>query len=461
MKGRAKRPTIWDSGSIHNGLSIRNFGVALFGLALLFGGTQSTAAFFHLIIELTAIALLVRLLLAKSLFFSPEHRPALLLLAATFLLLILQLVPLPPDLWRNLSGRDVSSAIAALIDQEEAWRPLTVDPRATWQALLSLIPFAAIFLCTLHLNTGARRTIAKLLVVGALVSLALSFVQVASPSGAWRFYRGSHDNLPVGLFANRNHQADLLLLGILFSAGLMQMVNLEPWRRWLLWLGLAAALTAGVVATNSRTGLVLLPLVILGSLAILIPRKTTRGRGLTSWMILGLASLAAMMGFAIMMSGAMGRTLVRFGLETDVRATIWPETLYAAKQYLPFGSGAGTFELVYETVENLNDVSPLFANHAHNDFLEIWLELGVPGAILIVAFLALFAFRAVRRNLGEQRPLHVAAVAGILLLLAHSTFDYPVRTYSLMVIFGYLCGLLFPPSAVPRREKQAHSRPAR
>lgn len=436
-----------DRGALRNGLWGRNFACALLALAVLLGGTQTSATFYHLGIELAAMALLIRLLFAPPTWLFAAHKPALILLAATFVLISVQLIPLPPNLWSGLAGREVSLAIATVIEKQDAWRPLTIDSSASSQALLALLPFAAMFLCTLQLNPQARKTLAVVLIAGASVSLALSFVQVGAAPGAWRLYGGTHDHLPVGLFANRNHQADLLLLAILFSAALIRSLRWERWQRWLAWLCLAAVFAAGVVATNSRAGLSLLPIALLGSIVVLLPRASDLRRSFDPRLAIAFGSLTLAIGTFIALSGAMGSVLGRFETARDVRSTIWPETVYAASKYLPLGSGAGTFDTVYRSIEDLNYVSPMFVNHAHNDFLEIWLELGVPGVILIGAFVALFVKQLLTSVSVDQRPLHYAAAAGIAILFLHSLFDYPVRTYSLMVALGYMCGLLFPPAA--------------
>ncbi len=56
----------------------------------------------------------------------------------------------------------------------------------------------------------------------------------------------------------------------------------------------------------------------------------------------------------------------------------------AAQSYLPVGSGLGSFDPVYRSVEPLERLDATFFNQAHNDYLEIWLETGWIGAGLTV-----------------------------------------------------------------------------
>jgi O-antigen ligase len=92
-------------------------------------------------------------------------------------------------------------------------------------------------------------------------------------------------------------------------------------------------------------------------------------------------------------------------------------------------------------------VSSIYFNHAHNDYLELWLETGIVGASVFAAFAAWLVLRlvAVWIPCVGRRPataLSVAASLSIILLLAHSIVDYPLRTESLAVLFAFACGAL-------------------
>jgi hypothetical protein len=116
--------------------------------------------------------------------------------------------------------------------------------------------------------------------------------------------------------------------------------------------------------------------------------------------------------------------------------------------------------------EQPSDIMVAYANHAHNDLLEVWLETGVAGLILIGAFLIWFSRRAFLAWRGASSPeagdvdrgLVRAASIVIALLLAHSLVEYPLRSTALMAIAAFSCGLLIPPrpsSDVIQREPLA------
>ena len=59
----------------------------------------------------------------------------------------------------------------------------------------------------------------------------------------------------------------------------------------------------------------------------------------------------------------------------------------SAKAYMPLGSGLGTFVPVYAIFEKPGDTAlNSYVNRAHNDVLELWLETGVLGLVLMGLF---------------------------------------------------------------------------
>src|SRR5262249_39772321 len=147
----------------------------------------------------------------------------------------------------------------------------------------------------------------------------------------------------------------------------------------------------------------------------------------------------------------------------DGRITFVRLTLQAAKLFLPLGSGMGTFMPVYAGFEKPEDtLLDTYVNRAHNDVLEVILEAGAVGLILMVVFVAWFirtAIKVWRRNIPEQEfdiALARAATIVIGLILAHCLVDYPLRTGALMGILAFSCGLLMP-AAHPNGKPGAYS----
>ncbi len=221
------------------------------------------------------------------------------------------------------------------------------------------------------------------------------------------------------------------------------------------------ALVAGQVMARSRAGLALAIIALLGALALALPDRR-KGTGLTPARILGATVLLVVM-FATQF--ALYRVMERFSADPlhDARIVFGLTTIEAARDFMPFGSGMGTFVPVYALYEKPHDlIANVFANRAHNDFLEVWLEAGVAGLALMAVFAVWFVMRCFalwRRVPVGLRPidgaLARAATLVVGLLVAHSSVDYPLRTSAMMAVFAFACALMIaPPEAVRRAEER-------
>jgi O-antigen ligase len=142
------------------------------------------------------------------------------------------------------------------------------------------------------------------------------------------------------------------------------------------------------------------------------------------------------------------------------RQEIFSRSLDVAFRYAPAGSGSGTFEEVYRLAEEPARVDRFYVNHAHNDYLELAVEAGIVGVVLILLFLAWW-WRAARRVFIAAWP-DAYAVAGSIVsatLLLHSLVDFPLRTAAMSAVFAMSLGLM----VTPRREwsQMGQARPAR
>ncbi len=97
----------------------------------------------------------------------------------------------------------------------------------------------------------------------------------------------------------------------------------------------------------------------------------------------------------------------------------------------------GTFQTYYRLYESPALVNSFFVNHAHSDPLEWVLETGLPGALLLGAFLLWWATRVVRLWRAEQPDLiALAATVTSGAVLAHSVIDYPLRDAAIQAVFA-------------------------
>ena len=84
----------------------------------------------------------------------------------------IHLIPLPPEIWRSLPGRQELVRIDALAELGDVWRPLTLAPMNGWHALSSLLAPLAVVLLGIQLSRDdLYRLLPLLIALGAISGL--------------------------------------------------------------------------------------------------------------------------------------------------------------------------------------------------------------------------------------------------------------------------------------------------
>ena len=446
------------------GLGAADVGLAmLIVAAMALGGGGSPSPLPEMLLEWCALAIVAAVVWRDR---NPTRWPRLAFAFAAALLVLpaLQLIPLPPALWRSLPGREMEEAALALVSAEDRWMPWSVSPPRTLAALLALtVPAIAVVLAARASPDGRRLTLAVILAM-ALLSVALGAAQLAGgPHSPLRFYAPSHVENLTGFQANRNAQADVLLIGLLALAALLAALpGPVSHRRAALAASAALVLATGVLLTASRTGIALLALELMAVFAWQGRNVLGRAGGLRAIVASAVAFVGlAGVGWAATGNLALGRIAARFAGGDETRPELWQDTLHAIGQHWPSGSGIGTFVPVFYASERLEFVDRSVPNRAHNDFLELALEAGLPGLVLLAALGGVLVWRmavSLRRSETSERRAQVGFAAGVLALLAaHSLVDYPLRSMALATLAGVASGMILAP--IGRRGR--HTRPER
>ena len=418
----------------------------LLAFSFAFGGASQGHALRLALVELASLPLLV---LASGQLIQTglwrEHRFALGLLAAVVAIPLLQLIPLPPAVWTGLPGRNEMVLALELAGLQPGWAPLSVAPDRTWGSALALAPPSAFFLAVLSLSHIQRERLVQFCIAAAIVGILLGAAQLASGGDSFYLWNWTGAGSVTGFFANRNHLASFLLIALPFAVIVgAATLRRRDQRTSALWFG---ALFAGLVvvalaAIRSRAGITLFaPALVVSLLAAWI--AAGRGRPGAGLLVMVGSIGAALTAVAVL---ALPPILARFDQETpEARFDRWPLIAEAAQDYLPLGSGIGSFDAVYRSVEPLEELDSTFFNQAHNEYLETWLEAGWLGIGVILAFLVWYFRRcwtAWKAPPSREGDLQRAASIGIGVLLLHSAGDYPLRTVTLAVVFAMCCGLL-------------------
>lgn len=382
-------------------------------------------------------------------------------MSATFLVVALYLVPLPPAWWQGLPGRDAIVRVDHVAGLGDVYRPLSISPVLTGNALFALFVPASILVNGLCLTDDELRGLAPVVMIGALVSCMLAVAQMLGPSdGPLYLYRSTTNGAAVGLFANRNHHAVFLasVLAVIATyaasgpairtiAG-QRRRHVTSQRRPFVALLLACLILPMLLVIGSRGGLaatigVLVSLPFLYAMAA--ERKfATLAPGIRIALATAIMVLAAIVLWATLSSRA--ETLARLtnpGGDQELRFKVWPVVFDHLARFAPFGPGPGTYEVAYKLIEPDQDLRPTYSNHAHNDWLEIPFTMGAPGILLLLLTLAWVArsgaVMIIRRRLLPDRAW---GWTGIVMLLAFgigSSVDYPLRVPSLLALAVVAC----------------------
>jgi O-antigen ligase len=387
-----------------------------------------------------------------------------LLLGGLAAVMVVQLVPLPPSLWTQLPERETIRQLDAAVGLADAWRPISLSPMKTANSLASLVvPFAVLVLFC-QLGEAHRRRTLVVLVALAVAGALVGFLQLgAGPNSGLYAYEVTHSINAVGFFANRNHHTAFLAAAMLVALHLA-MDRRQPGRDMASILCLAAALLLllAVLGNVSRGGLL-----SAGVALVLVPLVLPRPEGggnqtAASWLsgrwvrtgLFALSALGILMLFAVSQrSPALARLLSGENIE-EMRIAILPEVMKMAVDFQPFGAGFGAFEYAYRIREPAALLVPNYFNQAHNDWLQLAIEGGIAGVLLLLlaaVAVAVRVVRLVRKSDGSDAIARSRALLGLAVLGVigfASLFDYPLRVPSVMAVATIAFALLIGPILV-------------
>ena len=250
-------------------------------------------------------------------------------------------------------------------------------------------------------------------------------------------------------FGNPNNYAALLMLGFFPALGWM-LCAIKP----------KAVIAAAVTSVILIAGIMLIGgraisfLTIIGIVAMFVlarPRVHTRGRLFAMVVAAGLLFACLQFVFPDRADPAITRTGQLFDATGDEavssRIALWKSTFEMIGDYPILGTGYGTYALFYPEYRGIGD-SGSAGLMAHNDLLQGWAELGIPGLVLLLALFIGSLMRMARvmalrdANSGE-RTLALALFLGAGLLVCASMVDFHLYISPILCLLGPVFGLWF------------------
>jgi O-antigen ligase len=121
-----------------------------------------------------------------------------------------------------------------------------------------------------------------------------------------------------------------------------------------------------------------------------------------------------------------------------------------ARDYPVFGTGPGTFESVFQLYRTSSNT--YWPAQLHNDWLETRITFGWAGSVLLIGALALVVARwFFPGGIGAGRRFTFLLWAALGGCLIHARWDFPFQVYSVLLLFLFLCAVLFSLSRRPAK----------
>ena len=430
-------------------------GISLAVLA--FGGTDATTfAVVEIVFAAVAILFLARPEPARE-YLSPAMIaiPTVLIGAVLF-----QLCPLPLS-WIDLASTE------DLPGGTRHFATVTIEPFATRVHLLLLLTCVISFFLAFIISRQHER---KRRVILAMVILGLfeAWYGLLQYLTGWQkifSYVKKYDlQEATGTYINRNHYAGFLemVLPLALALGFRELRRLYKKRHEFagdlrkvaagsnvanfgLWISIAVMIFAGLICSRSRMGIVAASLSALLMFVFAWSSKLYGKAALLMCMVFLAASvsLAGWIG-----AGSVVERFQAVGQEYAAgdhsRLSIWRDTVRLIRKHPWRGTGLGTFPIAFTSVQTtfLGE----FVNHAHNDYLELASDLGIPvagaliGSLMWVVLRTIRIFRVTAKD-SFDRFVALGCIGSIVAILLHSLVDFNLYIPANAVVFATILGL--------------------
>jgi O-antigen ligase len=432
-------------------------------LILLLGGASAAGFFANMLLQWLAIPIIGGAILTQRT--TPMSRAsrqlvfiALLLLA----LLLIQILPLPPAIWMLFPGRGEIIEGYQALGIDLPWLPISVVPNLTVASTLWLLPALAVLLGITRIGAFRPLWIAAAIIGVTIAAIAWGAVQRSGNDAAY-IYEITNYGVATGFFSNANHLATLLMVAMPFIAAVYLAARgrsrsaQRDSALLVLLVGAIGVMVVGIAINGSLAGIGLSVPVLAASGLMLLSRK----RKIPFWAPIPLI-LITVVGLFVIFSRPLGNNLTTADARVSPisRYTSFSNTLSAARDFFPIGSGAGSFNTIYPMYEEPSTMTTTYVNHAHSDIIEIALDMGLPGLLLLALFLVWWFRRAaVIWRAPEPDEFARAATIATAAIIAHSLVDYPLRTAAISATFAACCALMAEPRPFSgRREVEKTSK---
>jgi len=252
--------------------------------------------------------------------------------------------------------------------------------------------------------------------------------------------------------------------------------NSAPLARQLFWSMGAGLILASVSLAYSRSGSITsaLTLVLVLVDAWLRKRKADEAEkeleekkqkrwAIRKWR---LPSLILLLGGFLLLGGNLDKILMRFestSVDAPGRTLVYQSVWNATHGSPTWGYGLGSFTSVYPFYRQA-EIRNIYYEYAHSDWIELLLEFGWVGGLLLGVWAIVCLFYPLRERWQMTSPLRksLATVLGVGILgcLVHATMDFPLKIASIQLTWVALVALAAVGGRQSAKTRHKPSRPS-
>ena len=351
---------------------------------------------------------------------------------------LFQLVPLPLSLLSVVHPK-LKEVIAISLNAPLMFHSISLNPFATEKEVSRLFLCLAVFSMAafgIRDEDGVYKVIRSLVVFGFILGV-FALIQHATSNGKiYWFWSPISRNafLTFGPFVNRNHFAGFIGMIIPFSIGITFMSRRIEKKVMYAFLGVGMAIA--LFFTLSRGGIISFFAGLLVFSYVLFTKGISKKK-LIPIVLFVLVLTAYLLFFGV------SPIIEKFAQSKEssaARFLAWQATLSAFRDYPVFGSGFGTFQYIFKVYQP--EGLRLYWAHAHNDYLELLLELGIVGTVIVVIFFVLVLGTIMKADWrGRELYLGAALLSSITTIAVHSIVDFNLHIPSNAILFSLILGL--------------------
>lgn len=378
--------------------------------------------------------------------------------------ILMQLIPLPQEIVRNLSPETYRLYKETVFAGEPSgWISLSINKKATLMEFFRIASYVIFYVLTVQLFTkkdNLKKGIGSVIVFASVLSFFAILQHLLSNNKIFWVRELTQGGTPFGQYVNRNHYAGLmemlfpLVLGLFlfykprifrrsFREKMSDLFNRQATNIYIL-LGFAAVLTAtSVFLSLSRSGIVSLCLSMIFFGLMVLSKGADKKRAVIIIVVAVLIVLSVgWFGWKPIFERFEALKNAR-GDISELRFEVWKDSINIAHDFPVSGTGFGTFVNIYPKYRSIP--GDTIVDHAHNDYIEFLSDGGAVACLIVLWFILAFAYKIFsafrKRREIYSIYLFIASVTGILALSMHSLTDFNLHIGANGLYLFFLLGL--------------------